>query len=85
MVVSVCTTFFNVRKLRILPTECIYICRMILTLKSHYFLNAINWLVFVMETQCVDCEVGTKFLYIIFFSHIHTVHLDIIKVYLFTN
>jgi hypothetical protein len=59
VVVSICTTFFNVKNLHILPTECV-----ILTLKSDYFLNAINWLVFVIETQCVDCEVRTKFLYI---------------------
>ena len=60
----VCTAFLDTKKLRILPTECIYVFRMILTLKSDYFLNTVNWLVFVMGRQCVDCEVGTKFLYI---------------------
>jgi hypothetical protein len=58
------TTFFNFKKLRVLTTECIYIFRMVRTLKRHYFLNAINRLVFVMETQCFYCEVGTKFMYI---------------------
>jgi hypothetical protein len=56
VVVSVCTTYFNVKSY-VLPTECIDIFRMILTLKSDYFLNAINRLVFVMETQCIYCEV----------------------------
>ena len=57
VVVSVCTTFFNVKKLRILPTECIYILRMILTLTRDYFLNAINRLFFLLGTHCVYCNV----------------------------
>ena len=58
--VCVCTTYFNVKKLRILTTECSYF-RIILTLKSGHFINAINRLVFVMETQGVYCEIRTEF------------------------
>jgi len=70
----VCTIFFNVKCSRILPTECIYIFRMIIKLKSYYFLNTINWLVFAMGRQCVDCEVGNKCLYITLIKFIFQVY-----------
>jgi hypothetical protein len=31
-----CTTGFNIRKLFILPTDCIYVFRMVLTLSSEF-------------------------------------------------
>jgi hypothetical protein len=30
--------------------------------------NSINWLAFVIEVQCVCCEVGTKFLCVIYMN-----------------
>jgi hypothetical protein len=36
-VVTVCTTFFNTPKLCILPTQCIYVFRMVLTINSDCF------------------------------------------------
>jgi hypothetical protein len=33
----ICTARFNILKLRILPTQCIYVFRVILTINSDYF------------------------------------------------
>jgi hypothetical protein len=35
--IYVCTTCYNIQKLCILPTQCIYVFRMILTINSDYF------------------------------------------------
>lgn len=41
-------------------THTVYVFSMILWINSSYA-NSINQLVFVMEIQCVSCEVGTEF------------------------
>jgi hypothetical protein len=43
------TTWSNILKLYILPTECITIFRMVLTINSDFSLNSINRLDFVAE------------------------------------
>jgi hypothetical protein len=48
--VTIYTTYFNALKLCILPTECIYVFRIILKLTATVFLNNINRLAFVAET-----------------------------------
>jgi hypothetical protein len=37
IVVAVCTNLFDVQKLCILPTQCIYVFHMVLTINSDYF------------------------------------------------
>jgi hypothetical protein len=48
-VVIIRATYFDLRKLRILPTNYIYVFRTILTVNSDFSLNNINRLVFVVE------------------------------------
>jgi hypothetical protein len=48
-VVTTCTNFFNILELCILPTECIYVFLMVLTVNSEFSLNSINRLGFVAE------------------------------------
>lgn len=48
-----CTTCFNIHKLCVLPTECVF------------RITTINRLVFAVESKCVLCEVGTGFLGIV--------------------
>jgi hypothetical protein len=38
-VVTICTAFFNIRELFVLPTECIYEFHVILSVNSDYFLK----------------------------------------------
>jgi hypothetical protein len=64
-VVTVCTTCFNITRLFILPTECIYEFHMILRTIAIISLNNINWLVFAEETHRVLYGVGTEIFYII--------------------
>jgi hypothetical protein len=37
IVVTICATFYNIQKLCILPTQCIYVFRMVLTVNSDCF------------------------------------------------
>jgi hypothetical protein len=50
-------------------TECVYVFHMTLTTVVISILS-INWLVFVMQMQCVSYEVGTKF----FTYYLHETH-----------
>ena len=52
------------QQLYILPTHCIYMFCMIITIITHITLN-INRVVFVAE-ECVLCEVRTEMLYVIY-------------------
>jgi hypothetical protein len=53
---------FPVRyKLCILPTECICVFRMVLTINRACFPNNISLLVVVTETEIFLCEVETEF------------------------
>lgn len=38
-VVTVCTIYYNTKNLCILPSECVHMFKMILTIKSNYFLK----------------------------------------------
>jgi hypothetical protein len=57
------TNCFNIKRLCILPTQCIYVFRMLLGTNDNYIPNSTNWLVFMMKMQYVLCETGTEFLY----------------------
>jgi len=51
-VVTVCTIYYNIKNLYILPTECVHTFKMILTIKSNYFLKCgYVCVVFVIETM----------------------------------
>ena len=38
-VVTVCTIYYNIQNICILPTECVHMFKMILTINSNYFLK----------------------------------------------
>jgi hypothetical protein len=57
-----CTTCFNFQKFYILTAEICYMFHNFSERNSIISLNSINQLVFVIETQCVLCMVGTGFL-----------------------
>lgn len=57
--VSVCTTRFNAQELCALPTQCICVFRDYQR-TAIVSLNIARQWVFVMETRCVYCEVGTQ-------------------------
>jgi len=38
-VVTLCTIYYNIKNLYILPTECVHMFKMILTIKINYFLK----------------------------------------------
>jgi hypothetical protein len=59
-VITTCTTYFNVKLLRILPTECLYMFYVILRVNSDVSLNISNQLIFVIETSCVFVEGGAE-------------------------
>jgi hypothetical protein len=50
MAVSIGTTCFTILKLYILPTQCICVLHMVLTINNDCFPNSINRLGFVAET-----------------------------------
>jgi hypothetical protein len=52
--VNVCTACFDIQKLCIFVTVCVYMFPMILILHNEYFIKA-----FVMEARCVFCDIGT--------------------------
>jgi hypothetical protein len=60
--VTIYTTRFNIYKLSILLTQCIYVFLMVLREKLIISLNRINLLVFVTEMKYVYFEVGAAFL-----------------------
>jgi len=46
---------FNTQQLYVLPTQCIYVlCGELTAIISLY---SINWLIFIIETECVYCTV----------------------------
>jgi hypothetical protein len=59
---SKCTTCFNIQQLCVLPTEFIYVPRMIIRINNDYFPHVINQLIFEMEMRCFLFAVGTEFL-----------------------
>jgi hypothetical protein len=60
-VAALCTNYFNIKASCILPSECVYVFRTILRIKTIISLNSINYPIFVLEMQCVSCEVVTEF------------------------
>jgi hypothetical protein len=61
MVVTVYTICFKIDEINIVPKKCFYVFHMILTKRAVISLYIINWLVFAIVTQCVDCDVGNGF------------------------
>lgn len=57
-VITACTTYTNIQKFSILPTQCIYLFCMILTINTVLSLNNINGLAVAMKKHCVYCAVG---------------------------
>jgi hypothetical protein len=57
-----CTTKFHHKKLYVLPTQCIMCFVWISEQTAIISLHSINWSVFITETKCVYCAVGTKYL-----------------------
>ena len=51
--VALRTTKFNIKKLSVLPTECIFVLRNFPRKTAITSLYSINWLAFIIETQCV--------------------------------
>jgi hypothetical protein len=51
-------------KLHFLPTQCISVFQLVLTLNRDYFFNDINSFIFKKNRRYVSCEVWTEFLYI---------------------
>lgn len=49
-------------KLSILSTHFVYTCHMIFTTNSYHFPIQSLYVFFIMDIQCVLCEVGTNFL-----------------------
>lgn len=58
-VVNMYTSSFNIKKIFILPTECRDGFYVIPRMNRDYILN---WVVYVLEMQCLYCEVHTEFL-----------------------
>jgi hypothetical protein len=66
-VVTICTICCNIKSRFILPTRRIYVfCVDLRT--AIISLYSINWLVFIMDTDGVLCEVGTEVLYFIWMN-----------------
>ena len=57
--ILLCTTRFIIQQFYILPAQCIYVFCVDLRTNSLYFPYNINWLVCIIETQCVYCAVRT--------------------------
>lgn len=55
--VTVRSASSNMKKPRILRTDCIYVFRSILGINSDFFLHIIKWLVFVVGTLSVFHEI----------------------------
>ena len=53
---TICTVPLNIEN----STLClrVYLCCVILTVNSDYFLNRINWFLFVIQTENIYCEPG---------------------------
>ena len=67
---TLCTTRCKIKKLYVLPTQCIYVFCVDLRTNSDYFLYNIKWLVFITEAECVYCAVRTgplNIIHLIFF------------------
>jgi len=60
LVVTICTTSFNIEKFHVLPIECIYVFGMVLRTTSDISLYSIILLVFITEVECVYCVVRTN-------------------------
>jgi hypothetical protein len=58
-------TCFNTDYFCLLPTECSYGFRTVLRINTDNFLNRINRLVSVAETQFISCEIRDEFVYIV--------------------
>lgn len=56
-VVIICTRYLNIENLCILTGECTYIFVTNVRIKDDFFVSRINWLIFVMGTHCVLCEI----------------------------
>ena len=63
--VTIYTTRFKIKKFYVLPTQDIYVFCVDLRTNSDYFPLNLNWLVFLIETECVYCAVRTECLNII--------------------
>jgi len=59
--VILCTTGCNIQKLYILPAECIYVF-LYGSQDKQQFSAKVNWLVFIIMTECVYCAVRIKIL-----------------------
>jgi hypothetical protein len=63
---------FNVQQFYVLSTECIYVlCDLKTAIIS---LNSINWLVFIAETECIDCAVRAEYLKTVRFFILKGIH-----------
>jgi len=54
---------FSIQQFYVLPTQCIYVFCVDLRTNSDYFpiyVSRSNWLVFIMEKECVYCAVETE-------------------------
>jgi len=72
LVVTICTTSFNIKNFHFLPIECIYVFGMVLRTTSDISLYSIILLGFITEVECVYCVVRTDAL------HLFCVHLVLV-------
>jgi hypothetical protein len=69
--VTICTTFFNIKGLCILPTECICGFRVIFRIISDYFPNDMNKMIIVLEIRCAFFQLETELLNSIYMNLSH--------------
>ena len=66
LVVPLCTIKFNIHQFYVLPTQCIYMCFVLIPERTAtYSLHIINWLIFTTQTACVQCAVPSGILNVI--------------------